>query len=469
MTEFFSTSQKKALNFIWILCLLITFFYCSNYFISFYGPETNTYDYIYKIQGWLLHSLIFGWYFYRNSLVKKAVIIQLLFIPYYILRKDLYLTLDYYLDIDNSSYIDTFVRFFTFTIPIVYFAISYFKNEVNSKPLSKLKVFLPYLSLVIVMSFIIESDVDQFFSFFTFIGDSPYIQDLIVCFIFLLIGIKTALVLAAFFYISNRIYSLKKILNPIEEHSISSNFFKWGFVISYTILLMSIVDLGSNSFRISMFAFNDIEFSQVLFYFSSFFVLLVSGRFLGNLIQFRNYSLKKYLGVINSLSVLPVFNLIPFLVLIISKKNPDTIEHYITKLKTKRNIHLIIYSIFIVLLICYNYFSKETSLRNSNDFYQIPIQIITIILLSRFKFTTKIIPFALVGFTFYEDIKEILDFTKGYLFFIEDKIFSFLWLAVISIILIYYLFYYILHKSFYTEYFQYKNELEFEEHIKQFQ
>ncbi|MEL1252541.1 hypothetical protein AAEO57_02035 [Flavobacterium sp. DGU38] len=469
MSHLFSITQKKALDFIWILSLIIAFFYCNNYFISFYGPETTTYDNLYKTQAWFLHSLVFAWYFYRNNLKQKGIILQLLFIPYYILRKDLYHTIDYYLDIENSSNIGTVLDFITFIIPILYFSISYFKNEANLKSKANFKTYLSYFSLVIIMFYIIESNVDEFFNYFSFIGDSPYIQDLIVCFIFLLIAFKTAMVLAGFFYISNRILSLKKIINPLDVQPISGNFFKWGFIISYTILLMSIVDLGSNAFRISFYSFNDLEITQILFYLSSFFVLFVSGRFLANLIQYRNYSLKKYFGIVNSLSLVPIFNLIPFFVLLFSKKSPKLIKDYIVKLKTKRNIHLAIYSVLIILFICYSYFSIQEELRNVNVFYKIPIQITAIILLSRFRFTTKIIPFAIAIFSYYEDIKEIFDFTKGYLFFIEDKIFSFIWLAVISAFLIYYISYYIIHKSFYTEYFQHQNDLEFEENIQQFQ
>ncbi|MFB9077452.1 hypothetical protein ACFFLS_18300 [Flavobacterium procerum] len=469
MTEIFSESQKKALKSSWILAVLIAFFSCSNYFISFYGPETTLLDKIYRVQDWLLHSLLFSWYFYKNDLIKKGIIIQLLFMPYSILRDDLYLTIDYYLDIDTGSTIRLIIHFVTFIIPIVYFSVSYFKNEKHNTGLSKLKAFSLQIILSLILSYTIESDVDQFYNYLSFAGDSPYKQDIIVCFILLLVSIKTVLVLISYFYISNRIYFRKKIINPIDVQPISSSFFKWGFITSYTILLISIINLGRNALSISFFAFDDIEFTQVLFFLSSFFVLFVSGRFLGNLIQYRNYSLKKYFGIINSLSLLPIFNLISFFILLFSKKNNETIENYINKLKTKRNIHLLIYCSLAVLLICYGYFSKEAEYRDTKDFYKIPILITAVILLTRFRITTKIIPFVIVLISYFEDLKEIFDFTKGYLFFIQDKIFSFLWLALISVCMVYYVFYYIIHKSFYTEYFQDQDKIQFEENIKQFQ
>ncbi|KIA99910.1 hypothetical protein OA93_03620 [Flavobacterium sp. KMS] len=469
MTEKYSATQKRALNSIWILISLIAFFYCSNYFVSFYGPETTIYDTIWKAQSWFLHSLIFAWYFYKNDLIKKGIIIQLLFIPYFTLRNDLYLTADYYLPIANSAYIHSVVQFFTFIIPMLYFSVSYFKNEKHATTFSKYKTFLIQLVITIVLSYIIESDVDEFYKYFASVSDSPYTQDVIVCFIFLLISIKTALVLAGFFYISNRIYSRKEIINPVDIQPISNSFFKWGFIISYTVLIMCIIDLGSNALRVSFYAFDKIEYTRVLFFLSSFFVLFVSGRFLGNLLQYRNYSLKKYFGVINALSLLPILNLISFFILLFSKKGNQSIPEYITKLKTKRNIHLAIYCVLAVLLICYGYFSTEAEYRDPNVFYKIPMLIIAVILLTRFRVTTKIVPFAIAIITYYEDIKEVFDFTKGYLFFIQDKIFSFLWLAIISVFMVYYVFYYIIHKSFYTEYFQNQDEIEFEENIKQFQ
>lgn len=469
MTEIYSATQKKALNSIWILISLLTFFYCSNYFVSFYGPETTAYDNIWKAQNWFLHSLIFAWYFYKNDLIKKGIIIQLLFIPYFALRNDFYLTADYYIDIDNSIYIYSIVQFLTFIAPILYFSVSYFRNEKHSTTLSKLKTFLIQLSLTIILSYIIESDVDEFYKHLSFIGESPYTQDIIVCFLFLLISIKTALVLTGFFYISNRIYSRKTIINPIDVQHVSSSFFKWGFIVSYTILIMSIIDLGTNALSVSFYAFDKIQYTRVLFFLSSFFVVFISGRFLGSLIQYRNYSLKKYFGIVNTLSLVPIFNLISFFVLLFSKKGDYSIQNYITKLKTKRNIHLAIYCILGILLICYGYFSTEAEYRNPNDFYKIPMLIIAVILLTRFRITTKIVPFAIVLITYYEDIKEVFDFTKGYLFFIQDKIFSFLWLAIISVFMVYYVFNYIIHKSFYTEYFQDQDKIEFEENIKQFQ
>lgn len=71
---------------------------------------------------------------------------------------------------------------------------------------------------------------------------------------------------------------------------------------------------------------------------------------------------------------------------------------------------------------------------------------------------TKIVPFAVVLFLYFEDVKHFFDFTEGYLIFFKDKIFSFLWLSSFGVFILYYVLYYVLHKSFYVEYPNSKNE-----------
>lgn len=468
MSQFFTPTQKKALDIIWILVLIITAFDVSNYFVNNYGPDTTAYTYVWRIQNWLIYSTLFSWYFYRNNKIKQGVFLQLLFIPYYIFRNDWSILGDYYLDFDNSIYIFNFVRFVTFIIPITYFSITYFKNEALTTSISKKKKFFIQLALTLVLSYIIETDVDEFYNYVAFASDSLYTQDIIVSIILLLLSIKTVFALIGFFYLSNRIYSRQKLKDPLDIQHISSGIFRWGFIVSYTLFVFSIIDLGSSAFRISFLSSN-LKLTGILYLLSSFFVVFISGRFFAQLIQFRNYSLKKYFGVINSLSVLPVLNLIPFLVLSISKKSQETIENYISKLKTKRNIHLLIYCSLIILFICYGYFSTESDYRDASTFYKIPMMIGAVVLLSRYRVMTKVVPFVLVLISYYEDIKYLFDFTKGFLFFFEENILSFVWLGTISVFLLYYLIYYVLHKSFYTEYFEDQDEDEFEETIKQFQ
>lgn len=468
MSQIFTPTQKRALDFIWILVLIIATLDTSNYFVNNYGPDTTAYAYVWKIQNWLIYSTFFAWYFYRNNKIKQGIFVQLLFIPYYIFRNDWSILGDYYLDFDNSIYIYNFVRFVTFIIPVAYFSTSYFKNEALSTTISKKKKFIIQLSLTLVLSYIIENDVDEFYNYVAFASDSPYSQDIIVSIILLLLSIKTALALIGFFYLSNRIYSRQKLKNPLDIQHVSSGLFKWEFIVSYTLFVFSIIDLGSSAFRISFLSSN-LKLTGILYLLSSFFVVFISGRFFAQLIQYRNYSLKKYFGVINSLSVLPILNLIPFLVLSFSKKSQETIENYISKLKKKRNIHLLIYCSLIILFICYGYFSREAEYRDASTFYKIPMMIGAVVFLSRYRVMTKIVPFLLVLISYYEDIKYLFDFSKGFLFFFEENILSFVWLGTISVFLLYYLIYYVLHKSFYTEYFEDQDEDEFEETIKQFQ
>jgi hypothetical protein len=469
MTSIFSNQQQRAIHFIWVLGLIIALLQVSNYFINNYGPETSFYTYLWDTQNWFLESLVFSWYFYRNKMVTKGVIIQLLFMPYYIFKSEWAGYLDYHMEIDNSAQIYTILNFGTFLIPLIFFTIFYYRAETKPAGISKIKPLISQFVFTIIFSFILSSDPDSLYKFIgSFVGTSLYQKDIAVCIIFLLISFKTVSVLIAFLYLSNRIYNLKQLVNPIDVQPVSVNFFKWGFLISYPIFLLLIVEMGASVFTMS-FSFSGLEISTAINVVSGLIFLFITARFFANLIQFRNYTLKKYFGVINALSVLPVLNLAPFFLLIYTKINGTSISNYIQSLKQKRNIHLTIYCALLVMYYVYQYFSKEKEMRDFSVFYKLIVFVVSIILLSRFKISTKIVPFLAVGILYYSDIKDLFDFTDGFLSFLKHKIISFVWLGTLATFIFYYVIDYILHKCFYTEYFEQRNEDEFKDYIERFQ
>lgn len=468
MTLLFSNKQQNALSSIWVLGIIVAFLQISNYFVDSYGPDNSFYNYLWQAQNWFLESLVFAWYFYKNKLITKGILIQLLFIPYYIFKSDWSAFLDYHLNIDNSMSIYNAMRCVTFFIPLICFAFFYHKTEDKPTGISRIKsLIIPFCS-ALVFSYAVSSDPDSLYKYTGFItAESLYIKDIIVCIIFLVISFKTIAVLVGFLYLSNRIYSIKKLLYPIDRQAISNQFFKWGFMISYTILLLTIVDMAGSIFSIS-FSSKSLKTATITYILSYLIILIISGRFFANLIQYRNYTLQKYLGVLNSLSVLPIFNLISFCVLLFVKKSTAPIGTYIENLKKNRNIHLIIYSALLILYTLYKYFGDPAPYREAAIFYRIPVFVIAILLLSRYKVSTKIVPFLVFIFLYYGDITGFFDFTEGYLTFFKGKILSFLWLGLTALALVYYIIHYILHKSFYTEYFEEHDAEKFEQYIAEF-
>jgi hypothetical protein len=261
-------------------------------------------------------------------------------------------------------------------------------------------------------------------------------------------------ILTGFFYITHKLNNISSLRKPIEEQFIGKNFFKWGFIISFSIFIFTLLNLGSSIFKISIYHSTEFDLIEILGLLANYFLLLYSGRFLGNLIQFRGYSLKKYFGIINVFTLAPILNIIPFLVLLLSKKRND-VREYLQKLNKNKNIHLLIYCVLIAAFLIYDYWSEEG--KDPKVLIKIPVFIIAILLVTRFKIMTKIVPFVVVLYLYFEDVKAFFEITEDYLTFFKERIFSFLWLSSFAVFVVYYVIYYVLHKCFYVDYSQEKN------------
>jgi hypothetical protein len=464
MEKSFSQFQNKALQNIWQLGLFVAFLSSSSYFIYTYGPDNKTYNMINDIQVWLMNSLIFSWYFYKNKFYYKGIIIQIFFIPYYFFSESFGTSIDYFLSFSNIEIIYKIAPFFLYILPLIAFTKLYFQNERNNS--KKIIPLFLYFILTLFLNYLLDSNPDDLFNFVsTFSSDSPLKQDIIVCCIFSLFALKSICLLIGFFYISNRIESLKKLIYPIENQNCNSKMFLNGFVVSYTILFFVTIDLVK---KIALFVFLEINAIQIISFLSIFFALFVSARFNGQLIQNRNYSLKKYFGIINLFLIVPIVNIISLLVLYFAKINVD-FEKYRSSLNKKRIIHIIIYTIIITGYIAYNYFELEKEFRNIQVFYYIPLYVLALYLVSQFKWSTKIVPFAVVIILYYEDLMAYFELTEGFKIFFNKKIISFAWISGFSICLLYYIGYYIMHKSFYSSYFANKNESILKDELAQFE
>ncbi|MFD2285688.1 hypothetical protein GJU39_08745 [Pedobacter petrophilus] len=468
MTTLFSEKQQKAIESIWVLGVIVALLQISCYFINSYGPETVTYDYLWRVLTWFLESLIFAWYFYKNKMFSKAIIIQLLFSPYYIFKEDWPSFIDYHFNFTNSALLYQVINTLSFLLPIAIFAVFYFKAEAKPPHISKIKATIIQLIFTLIFCTTFSSDPDSLYNIIgSFSTSNLYLKDALVSTIFIIISLKMISVLVGFFYLSNRIYSTKQILHPLDEQAVTSNFFKWGFLISYPILLLSVLDMGSSAFSVS-FSFSSIGFSTLFYITANLVVLFLCGRFFATLIQYRNFTLKRYFGVVNTLSILPVINLATFFSLLFFKQNPEATSTYIDKLKQNRNVHLIIYCALLTLYYTYNYFSLNADYRTFEPLYKLLVFGLSVILLARFKWSTKVIPFLAVIILYYADLKDFFDFADGLWPFVQKKLISFVWIGTVAMMITYYIIDYILHKCFYTPYFGKQNRDEFEIYIDKF-
>jgi len=469
MTTLFSEKQQKAIESIWILGIIIATLQISCYFIDSYGPDNVLYDYLWRIQTWFLESLIFAWYFYKNKMFLKGLVIQLLFSPYYIFKKDWPSFIDYHFNFGNSALIYQVIDVLSFLTPILIFAVFYFKAEGKPDNISKIKATVIQIIFTLIFSVTISSDPDSLYSTIgSFSTSNLYLKDAIVSIIFIIVSLKMISVLVGFFYLSNRIYRVKQVLKPLDEQPVSTSFFKWSFLISYPILMLSVLDMGSSALKVS-FSFSSIAFSTLFYIAANLVVLFICGRFFATLIQYRNFTLKRYFGVVNTLAILPIINLASFFTLLLFKQNPETTNGYIDKLKQNRNVHLIIYVALLILYYTYHYFSLKPDYRTFEPLYKLLVFSISAILLARFKWSTKVIPFLAVIILYYADLKEFFDFADGLWPFIQKKLISFVWIGTLATFIIYYIIDYFLHKCFYTSFFEKHNPEDFETYINKFQ
>ncbi len=462
MKQLFSNTQNKVIDDIWKFGLVLFVLSMTLYIINVFTPNTFFFKLLYRTISWIFNSLIIAWYFYKNNKIKQGIIFQLLSWPYFF-GSDISFYIDYNITASlyihtwyKSEYIFKIIRFLAFMLPLLYFVKQYFRIE-NTNHLIKIKWIYGFLISGVLMH-VIDVDIDSFFNYFNFLNfENPYIQDIIVAIIEFLGTFKILFLMVGFFYITNKLGTISSLRKPIEEQFIDKIFFKWGFIISFLILFFTLINLGESIFQVSIYSNNDMDLAAVFGLLANYFLLFYSGRFLGNLIQFRGYSLRKYFGIWNVLTLAPILNIIPFLILLFAKKREE-ISEYLSKINKNKIIHLSIYCVLLTVLLVYEYFDMPKELQKSKDLIKIPIFIVAIFLVTRYKFMTKIIPFIVVMFLYFQDIKEFFEFTEDYLTFFKERIFSFLWLSSFAVFLVYYVIYYVLHKCFFVDYSNDKNQ-----------
>ncbi|WP_108866351.1 hypothetical protein [Aquimarina aquimarini] len=438
--SYLSDTQEKAVRNLGFLALLLLILGGVRYYVSEYTPDTEQYTILWKTINWLFSTLIFGWYFYKNKKYSAGILIQLLFIPFYILKVPLYYYIDYHTNFDNSYLIYKTIYGITLTLPVLWFALRYLKCE---KQAYSIKTMMRYSVFSMIAILLILSNLNGIFKYLQFVTfDPPYIKDIFYGFILCVRVIKLLCIFIGFLYMSNKLVSIKQLMHPIPKSVVTKRFFGYGSIVSYTLIFITFLGIGKEFISIN-FSFSDPEYIDIFKHFANIITLILSAVFLGNLIQYRGYSLKKYFGIVGTLSLLPVLNSIVFLIFTRSQKSKKSIHQYYSKLGKNTNIHLTIFSILFAL---YSFIEKDEIVSVIN----ILIMIIVVLILSTAKknilMISTTVAILFLGIEFYE-YREYSDVFKLF----KEKIITILCFALPSLVAIYYSLYYVLHKSFYTD------------------
>lgn len=443
MIDTLSINQKKALNSIGWLVLLIVIISGVHYYIQEYTPDTYKYKLIWRILSWALNTLIFGWYFYKNKKWLQGILVQITFIPFYVFKFDIYNWIDYNTTVDNSEVIYRFIYGLGIIIPLMLFSILYGQSEKIIKTMKeKAAVFL--LSVLLFVT--IFSGLDKIYGLVRYVTFDPaYIKDIFYGIIIIIETAKIISAFVAFIYMSNFISSTNRFLHPIVKDAIDSSFFKKGFFVSYTLLLTSFLSLGREVVTIGLFNQTP-EIMDIVIHIATLITLFIASRALGDFIQYRGYSLKKYLGIFNTFLLIPILNGIPFAFIAITKKSNEEIGAYLKKVKKSRPIHLIA---FAVLLIIYTTLNYDAEGSNESLFLFVALTLFSTLTLAYYKKSRRYLPFLTMFIYVFIEINENMDY-YDLLPYLKEHSLNMIIFSMPSLLVIYYAFYFTLHKSFFT-------------------
>ncbi|MEL0652261.1 hypothetical protein V6246_12580 [Algibacter sp. TI.3.09] len=463
MNSNFTVSTNKVFLKIPLLILILTILHIFRFITYEYTPDTALYILVWKLVIASITGFFFSWYFYLNKKWVLGIITHLLFILF-AFQTNLSNLIDYYFSIDNSSSIRTSLQTILFLVSASWFAFGFFKTE-KVKP--NKKAFLNVFLLVIATYFVLASGLGKLSELFQQIisSDSSFFEYLVQLLVILTRVLKCFVLLIGFYYLLSKIINTNKESNILAPQYISKSFFSKGFAISYTLIFLVFFSVLENIVAFVLFSFfsrNSFDFYENIQLLSNFAYLIYAVCFLGQLMQYRSYSLKHFYGIFSAVALFPVLNTVSLFVLRHKRKVKSVSDFIKTALK-QRNTHLFIYA---VLMIAFILFINKDDLTNEDElawiFAGIILHCICLFIVSLNKKNVYIAP-AII--TLLWIIKNYSSFS--FIETITENVFDVSILSQgIFIITIYYLTYYLLfyiyHKAFYvnTDEEQIKAELD---------
>ncbi len=458
---YFSKNQEKGLKKItWFIAILLLF-QVIQYVVYEFTPDTDFYILLWKYLYCFLFSFIFAWYFYALRKWLIGIAVQLLFVPILIYIDPLYDVLDYYTDFANSQYIYKVLLWVLVLTPCLAVSYWYMKQE-NLR--IQLKSFSKVFGFVMVLFFVLNSNVDNLFNSLPIrFNSTSTIQYVFHAILIILMTLKKVVLLIGFYYMLNRLTSWQKFYYPLDQQFVNQKLFSIGFFVSFTLIFMLFIGLLKEFAAMTFNLFSDhskslVTYSETI---SHLIIMGLSARFLGFLIQYRSFSLRRYFGIFTALSLFPVINLISFFVSWF-KWSVKSLKNYKARAVKAKVYHVFIYCALLILFYAFEKFPDTESEDLYYLIFELALHIGCIILLSEFKFAQYITPGILTlyfVYTAYDDFKQFNSISE---------LFGISWLVnaifvVISYYIMYYILHFIYHKSFYVE----KNDTLLNSHLKE--
>jgi len=427
MTHYFSSYQSKVLKQIWVLFGLLFLLGAVKFFVDDFSPKTLNFNVLRSLVDWAFKTLIFGWIFYKNQKFLIGLIAQFLFLP-------IYLVMDKWEPLAQmDNLLESLVYLIFILIPIVWFVFNYLKIE-KAKIATKQRL-LEY-GLALMLFFCIHIDMDGLYRYFQFRWiNPPFIDDVFYIMMGGLASMKFVFGLVGFLYLSNRILEQKSVSNAIDEHYIDNKFFKIGFFISYILALFSVINMIGHFGSVN-YDLDELTIFGLLNFLADIAILVLSSRFLGDLLQMRGYSLKRYFGIFNIFVLTPFTALITYFNLFFAK------EPYAV-VKKRKYIHLVLFFGFISAFALIKYLTNGFWI----DLMLIPISIVSVLLV--IKKIKYVFPVAVVValLYLYIDIQAYTQYSSIDSF-IKERWATELIFYIPTFVALYYSTYYIIHKSF---------------------
>jgi hypothetical protein len=369
------------------------------------------------------------------------------------LRTRLSQLIDYYFSIDNSSSINTTTLTVLLILSASWFTFGFLKIEqVKQNKKAFIKVFL----LVIATYFVQANGIGKLSEIFQKVisSDSSFIEYFIQLLIILSRVLKNFVLLIGFYFLLSKIVQPNKQKLLLDPQYISQSFLSKGFAISFTLIFLVFFGVLENVLSFVLFSFfsrDYFDFFENLQLLSNFGYLLFAVWFLGQLIQYRSYSLKHFYGIFSAISLFPILNLVSLFVLKYKRKE-KSITEFINNMTKQRNIHL---GVYVILTIAFLIFINKDDLSNEDEFTWVLAAIILhCICLFIVSINKKYVYLAPAIITFLWVVKNYTSF--AFIDSITENTFD---ISILSqgvfILTIYYLMYYLLfyiyHKTFYIE------------------
>ncbi|GEM_PF-2626873 len=441
---FFSEKQLRLVTHIkWLIafCFLLRLVLFFTPFIAAELAESPTFN---NINFVLLTAAVWGSYFLVRKKWFAFILIGLLAFAELMLKKDIKISLDYYMSYvfdKNTETINLWVNRFFIISYFILIPLLYGKAEGIKGKKQWLLTFLVGIATIVTMDNANLGILER-------INITGNWQEVLYSFILaVLYTIKDVAFLLAFLHLINRVKNNQHLLRLPEAINMVRKQFLPSFFVSYSVFIFSTLTLVYSIIKMSFSFIFDFNWFVLLEGACIALPVLVSASFIGNTIERRSNTLGNYYGFFGFISWVPIINIVGYLTIaFVEAKNwiKAKAHEYFGK---QRLIHIIASCLFILALYIWLYKDKKFT----DALYFIFLYSIVTFVLAHYK---RVILMAILASLAYI-INDIWDMSKYY----DDSMWKLMgekfdWETLFLVIfysVIHYSIFFIVHKSLYRE------------------